>query len=172
MGFSQNSDPNFGDCQTLGDLIEDKRSWGSEPAALAQLLGNSQALRYGGPSAPHPLQGAGREGGATPVMERGRWEAPWLEASSCGIHGRLGRRVHTWERENTGTPRPRDSDLELPPSRLVSRSPSVSQDAPHLSWRNKPDPPKPVFHTTELHLVCILKSCGYTHMPKTFEVKR
>ena len=80
MGFSQNSDPNSGESQRLRDLSEDKRRWGLESAALAQLLGDSQVLRYGCPSAPHPPQGAGRERGVTLVTGGRRrhqgWELP------------------------------------------------------------------------------------------------
>ena len=80
MGFSQNSDPNSGESQSLRDLSEDKRSWGLESAAPAQLLGDSQVIRYRGPSAPHPPQGAGRERGVTPVtggrQRHQGWELP------------------------------------------------------------------------------------------------
>lgn len=40
----------------------------------------------------------------------------------------LADEYHAWEWENTGTARPRASDLELPPSRLVSYSPSSTPE--------------------------------------------
>ena len=62
-----------------------------------------------------------------------------LEVPSVGFMAGFAEEFHAWEQENTG-PHPRDLDLELPPSPLVSHPPCISHDAPHLSWRNKPGP--------------------------------
>lgn len=63
-----------------------------------------------------------------PVTGWGRRRHQGWELPPEGFMAGLADEYHAWEWENTGTARPRASDLELPPSRLVSYSPSSTPE--------------------------------------------
>lgn len=72
------------------------------------------------------------------LLQGSTWRRQALELPSVGSVAGCAEEFHAWEQENTG-PRPRDLDLELPPS-------------PHQPQRSTPEleeqtrPRKPLFH--------------------------